>query len=117
MRCCANLSIIRSAFLDHAPQKTNGDVSPAALVAEKRRWIETPQTRENAKRRCRSIRGINERLQPWLADLHSQLLARRDLAVAKARRDRILHWREYAFCLYPEDAIREFFNSVLAEIV
>jgi hypothetical protein len=95
--------------------KTNYSFATAA-VTEKRRWIETPQTRENAKRRCRGIRGVNERLQPWLAELRSQWERRRDFALADAKKEKILAWREYAFCLYPEDAIRDFFKEMLVDI-
>jgi hypothetical protein len=90
--------------------------SPATLVAEKLGWLETPQTRENAKQRCRSIRDINQRLQPWLADLRLDLQKQRELAVAESRKNRIFNSREYSFCLYPEDTIRDFFDGLLAEI-
>lgn len=102
-------------FLDGSSSSAKNSPA-AALIAEKLGWIETPQTRENAKRRCRSIRNINERLQPWLANLRLNLEHQRDLALAESRKDRILHWREYAFSLYPEKAIREFFESLLPEI-
>ena len=33
----------------------SSDSVPSNLLAEKRQWIETPQTVENARRRCRAI--------------------------------------------------------------
>jgi hypothetical protein len=104
-------------FADEMKAKTsgNGSPSPEGLIAEKRRLIETAQTVENAKGRCRSIRAINERLQPWLADFRSHHESRRESAVEEARRDKILSSREYAFCLFPEETIREFFGGVLKD--
>lgn len=81
------------------------------LVATKRRWIETPQTRDNARQRCRAIRGANESLQTWLDEPRRRLLALREEAALATRADSILHWREYAFCLYPAATLREFFAS------
>jgi hypothetical protein len=80
------------------------------LVSAKRRWIETLQTPENARERCRTIRGVNEALQPWLADARRQLLARREQAARRSRAEAVLRWREYAFCLYPEETLREFYG-------
>ena len=81
------------------------------LLAVKQRWIITPQTRENARERCRAIRSANEGLQPLVADKRRQLAALRDAAAAQSRADSILRWREYAFCLYPEQTLRDFFTS------
>jgi hypothetical protein len=111
------LSYHPERFLDGMRDTSEGRSSSASsLIAEKLCWIETPPTRENAKRRCRNIRNLNERLQPWLAELRSQFQRRRDLAVAEARKEMILNWREYAFCLYPEETIRDFFDGLLMDI-
>jgi hypothetical protein len=101
-------------FLDGPP--SNGDPTASALVAEKSNWIAISQTRENAKQRCRAIRGVNERLQRYLTDRRRQLESARDAAIAEARRRRILSSREYAFCLYPEETIRDFYDGLLHEI-
>jgi hypothetical protein len=81
------------------------------LIDNKRRWIETPQTIDNARTRCRAIRGINESLQPWLENLRRQLLNSRDKAAKQEQAEQILSWREYGFCLYPEGTLREFLDS------
>jgi hypothetical protein len=86
-----------------------------ALIAEKRRWIATPQTKENARIRCNAIRSINERFQPFLTGERELLLATQRVAAAKEEAEKILHWREYAFCLYPADTLREFLDRLLAE--
>ena len=84
-----------------------------SLINSKRRWIETPQTIENAKTRCHAIRDINHSLQPWLENLRRQLLERREQAVNREQAERILSWREYGFCLYPEQTLRDFLDSLL----
>jgi hypothetical protein len=84
-----------------------------ALAEEKRRWIAAPQTRANARTRCRSLRRINEQLQLHLADLRQDLLAQQSVAAARERADKILRWREYAFCLFPEETLRAFLDHLL----
>ena len=76
------------------------------LVRQKREWIDTPATRENARLRCHKIIEANTGLQPFVAGQRRELLARRDHASAAQRAHNILASREYAFCLYPADALR-----------
>jgi hypothetical protein len=99
-------------YLDLARLSASGGAQVSELVAAKRQWLETPQTRDNAKERCRAIRAVNESLQKWLDHERARLLARRDEGVRRSRAESILRWREYAFCLYPEAALREFFASL-----
>jgi hypothetical protein len=82
------------------------------LISIKRRWIQVPQTRENARQRCRAIRGVNESLQAWLTDERERLLALRGEAARRTSADAVLRWREYAFCLYPEATLREFYTRI-----
>jgi len=86
-----------------------------SLIDTKRKWIETPQTIENARTRCRSIRQYNESLQPCLDDLRRQLLDRRDESVKQEQAARIQSWREYGFCLYPEETLRDFLDTLLLQ--
>jgi hypothetical protein len=88
----------------------NGDAE--WLVREKRQWIETPATPENARVRCRKIRGANEALQPWLAEARTRLLAERDETAAQLRAKAILDSREYAFCLYPPESLQSLMQSI-----
>jgi hypothetical protein len=105
----------------HPERFLDGVFQPAAgvpgevreLVNTKRRWIDTPQTVENAKTRCRAIRGLNESLQPWLENLRKELLDRRAQAARQEQADRILLCREYGFCLYPEETLRDFIETLL----
>lgn len=82
-----------------------------AALAAKRRWIAIGQTRENARERCRAIRTANDSLARWTAPLRASLLAQREDYAARQRAEAVLGWREYAFCLYPEESLREFLLS------
>ena len=75
--------------------------------------IETPQNIENAKTRCRAIRDVNESLQTWLENLRRQLLNSREKAAKQEQAEQILSWREYGFCLYPEETLRNFMDDLL----
>ena len=84
---------------------------PSEVVEAKRRWVNTPQTRENARERCQAIRRANESLQPWLIERREWLERSQAEAVQRLDAESILAWREYAFCLYPEPVLREFFST------
>ena len=70
----------------HVPEPPAKGVA-AELAAAKRRWIETPPGRENARQRCRAIREVNA-AQPWLAPRRQALLERRPELAAAGRRVR-----------------------------
>jgi hypothetical protein len=101
-------------FLDDVFDKSKdipGEVQE--LIKSKRQWIETPQTIENARTRCQAIRRINESIQSWLEDHRRQLLDHRAKAVERLQAQRVLSWREYGFCLYPEEILRDFLDILL----
>ena len=75
-------------------------------MAEKRRWIETAATRENARQRGDQIRSANTALQPLLADAWQQARDERERISQALRVKAILASREYAFCLYPAEALK-----------
>ncbi len=87
------------------------------LIAEKRRWVATPQTAQNARERCQAIRRINAALQPWLDCRREQLAARLPQTSRSLQAESVLAWREYAFCLYPESALRGFLSALLHRTV
>ena len=103
------LSYHPERFLDGA---TDG---PAELIAEKRRWLNTPQTVENARGRCHAIRDVNAALQSPLATIRQQLEQRLAAAERRLQGDSVLAWREYAYCLYPENMLREFFQQATSQ--
>jgi hypothetical protein len=83
------------------------------LIAEKRRWIATPQTAQNARERCQAIRRVNAALQPSLDERREQLSRHLAETSRRLQAEGILAWREYAFCLYPESTLREFLSGLL----
>lgn len=84
----------------------------AAIIAEKRRWVSTPKTPQNARQRHLAITAANEALQPFVADTRRQTERQRDELQHRKRAEDILHSRDYAFCLYP----RRHFNRLLADL-
>jgi hypothetical protein len=76
------------------------------LVLEKRHWIDTTPTRENAKLRCHKIRDVNAALQTSVAGLRRQLLDERQQSAHRMRAHAILSSRDYSFCLYPAESLR-----------
>jgi hypothetical protein len=83
------------------------DAGVESLLKTKRQWIDTPPSRENAKLRCHEIRRVNEELQPLLAQDRGQLVAEREQIARALRAQSILASRDYAFCLYPAQPLRQ----------
>ncbi len=79
----------------------------------KRRWVETVQTIENGKTRCRAIRSANEAMQPYVEGLRLELLAEGEQILAGIRSERILSSREYEFCLFPAEQLQAFLLDYL----
>jgi hypothetical protein len=86
---------------------------PTELVRDKLRYVQTPPTPESARLRFQEIRRINEALQPWVADLRREWSERQAEASHYQHRQALRLSREYSFCLYPGDLLREFFYSQL----
>jgi hypothetical protein len=96
-------------FLAENQATLTGD-GPAisAAVADKQKWVATPQNATNARERCRAIRRANESLQPAVGGLRD-LWTRQAADVARRQRfEAILASREYAFVLFPEMALTSF---------
>lgn len=89
------------------------DCEAGELIAAKRRWIATPPTPENARTRWREIRRINAAIQPFVSGHREALLRERSATVDALAAEAVLSWREYAFCLYPEQFLRDDFAALL----
>ncbi len=83
------------------------------LIAEKRRWIDAPQTVENARERCQAIRQANVALQPYVAGQHRKAVDQLRELDRALEANRVLRWRELSFCLHPEDSLRRFLDRAL----
>jgi hypothetical protein len=80
------------------------------LIAEKLEWIRTEKTPANAAERHQAISSANRELSAFLHNqrdiLESEILtARHDANVAKIRNS-----REFAYCLFPSQEVKEFFG-------
>lgn len=93
-----------------APAATEGPAQ--RLAAEKRIWLQTPPTPDNARQRHQALRRINAALQPWVERQRQALTQWQEALRHALHLRRVLAWREYAFCLYPEQMLREFFSSL-----
>jgi len=106
----------------HQAIQTDGTSSiasdgPEALAAEKWRWIHSPVSRENARSRFLAIRRINQTLQSWLTEVQEKLLAEKAHLEALMQAEKILGWRDWPFCFYPERSLREFFAAALPDFL
>lgn len=79
-----------------------------AIVQSKLAAIESPKTVENAATRHLAIVSANAALQPWLAAERKSLERELVETHQRSRANRILDSREHAFCLFPQDCLRDF---------
>ena len=87
------------------------------LVGGKQKWIETEQTKQNARVRCRAIRAANAALQPWVESTRKQLHSRREALRQQQEIERVLGSREHPFCLFPESLVRSFLTTDLPQML
>jgi hypothetical protein len=84
------------------------DDEACRLAKEKRRWIETTPTPALSKRRCREIRAANDALAFHTQPRRQQLLDRVGTVARAVRARKVLESREFPWCFFPEDALRQF---------
>jgi hypothetical protein len=83
------------------------------VVSSKRFWISQQLPGGQRGARHAAIVQANEQLQPWVADKRNQLVAERSRLTEALRNHRILAAREYAFCLLPEQPLRNWCLDLL----
>ena len=83
------------------------------LEAEKWAWIDKKVTPENCRERFLTIRRLNEGLQTWVEPLRNDTIRGLVRAEEASRTTSVLTWREYAFCLFPGEALQDFFARLL----
>jgi len=74
-------------------------------IEQKRRWIRTAKTPENAAHRHHKIVAANEALQPFVEPQRNELQQQGEQIHARLRAEAILASREYAFCLHPQETL------------
>lgn len=92
----------------HLPPLEELPAEARELVLHKRRWIDTFPTATLARRRCREIRGANERLAIHTRAERESLLARVGPLGERIRAAEVLWSREHPWCFFPEKALRGF---------
>ncbi len=78
------------------------------LAGEKRRWIDTLKTPQNAASRHAAIVASNLGLQPFIADRRAGVEFQLLKMLEQSHADRILGSREYSFCLFPRKLLEQF---------
>lgn len=93
----------------HPEQHLPGNAPPEALalVEQKRRGIATPKTPATAHARHQAITTANQQLQGLLEEQRRRLLELDTQLTHQTRATALLQSREYAFCLFPEENLRE----------
>ncbi|MBM79238.1 MAG: hypothetical protein CMJ78_01435 [Planctomycetaceae bacterium] len=90
------------------------------LIAEQHQSKSQTQTRQEyleqrgqRRKRYQELRSINEQLATKLDSKRGETERRLDELKSQDAANAILNDREYSFCLYPEDLLREFFDAAL----
>ncbi|TWT36815.1 hypothetical protein KOR34_17600 [Posidoniimonas corsicana] len=101
--------------LEFHPERhtTSPDAAAQAAIESKRRWVQTDKTPANAAERHRAITSANAALQPYVEEQRAALTAERSQVAAQIRAAALLESREYAFCLFPEEDLRERMERVV----
>ncbi len=86
----------------------------APLIAEKHRLVQQDAQPGQGKQRHDEIVKVNESLQSWVASYRNQLLEQLEDLKLQQRNNAVLSSREYSFCLYPEESLRNWILGALA---
>jgi hypothetical protein len=98
----------------HVEGLAEGDAERMSqIVASKRFWIGQRLPRGQRRDRHAAIVRANGQLQPLVAGKRSRLVAERARLTEALRNHRILASREYAFCLLPEQPLRNWCLDLL----
>jgi hypothetical protein len=107
----------------HAETVANGDDerwrdavrAKLACIDEFRRAAALPWRREAARERHRAVAAANAALAPWAESVSQALDAEEARLAGRLRGEQILASREYAFCLFPRDAVVPTLSALAGE--
>ncbi len=86
----------------------------ADLLRQKQAWIEhVGRTHEERRERFRAIRRLNEQLRAFLDGTEEKLRLSALECRARLQVNEVQGRRDYAFCLYPEEMLRPFYESLM----
>jgi hypothetical protein len=81
------------------------------IISAKNRWVNTPQTPQNARQRHEAITAANEAMQSFVAERSGQIKSRCGELQLRKRADAILQSRDYSFCLYPRERFERLLDT------
>lgn len=96
--------------LEYHPERYERDswtTESKAAAEAKRQAVATAKTPANAADRHREIVGANARMQSEVEHIRKRIVTRIAKVEQLFRSARVLDSREYSFCLFPEDNLRE----------
>ncbi len=99
---------------DHLPNNLKPEevAKTQRWIQAKKQWVQTPKTVDNARTRHIAITQANESLQAWLEGRLKQLHVEQQRLEKLLRNEGVLGSRDYAFCLYPSQTLREMFQGL-----
>lgn len=98
----------------HLPPNGNGNSAIRDLVEQKSTLIsERPQTALTRRRRFELLRNLTGQLRGQIAIEEHELRQHFQRSQQERAANEILTRRDYAFCLFPEDLLREFFERLV----
>ncbi len=86
------------------------------LVQAKRECIAMVPPPGQEGLRHRAIRALNRQLQTFIEEPRRRRAQQREQLVERLRQKALLSSREYAFCLYPADHLRDFLLAILGPL-
>lgn len=85
------------------------DAATQTLIDEKRRWLETAKTPENARERHQGITRVNQSLAPLVAERRAELQRQLEQLSRDEHGEGILTSRELPFVVHSTERLRAFF--------
>jgi hypothetical protein len=113
---CRNLTREHRDLWYNPQRHFPGELPPVArkLVLEKQAWIgRGGATHAQRRERFARLRALNEQLRPFLQKEEQALAMERDQCRDRLGVNQVLGRRDYAFCLYPAEALQELYRGLL----
>ncbi|MEK6249327.1 MAG: hypothetical protein N2C12_14180, partial [Planctomycetales bacterium] len=82
-------------------------------IENKRQWIDTEQTVDNARLRFEQIRDSNQALQLLVADQASRLRLQQEKIEQQLRAEAIISSRDSAFCLHQKSILTDYLLDIM----
>jgi hypothetical protein len=101
--------------LAYKPERFTDAAEARPLIADKEAWIARDgATHAERVERFECIRAINAALEPFVQEQMRQAQAEQTEQHRRVEIDAVAGRRDYAFCLYPEEMLRTFFQASIS---